>query len=71
MRVDYLNEVDATAGTKTTVRTLDYEGREEFCGKPKKRCLEEEGALHVATGFDSMTGIGSPGSGFLAALSGT
>ncbi len=70
VRVDYIDEVDANAGTRTSVRTLDYEGREEFCGKPKKLCSEAEGALHVATGFDSMTGIGSPGPGFLAALAG-
>jgi subtilase family serine protease len=69
VRVDYIDEVDAEAGTRTTVRTLDYEGREEFCGKPKKRCSEQEITLHAAAGFDSMTGIGSPGPGLLAALS--
>jgi len=69
VRVDFIDEVDAEAGTRTTVRTLDYEGRMEFCGKPKKRCIEEEATLHVTSGFDSMTGIGSPGPGLLAALS--
>jgi hypothetical protein len=70
VRVDYVNEIDATAGTSTTVRTFDYEGREEFCGKPKKRCSEQEDALHTAIGYDNMTGIGSPGAGFIAALTG-
>ena len=26
-------------------------------------CIEEDGTLHTASGFDSMTGIGSPGPG--------
>ena len=67
VRVDYLNDVDRKEGTKTTVRVLDYEGREEFCSGTGN-CTKQKVALSVTPGFDSMTGIGSPGNGLIAAL---
>ncbi|HTZ85422.1 MAG TPA: S53 family peptidase [Solirubrobacteraceae bacterium] len=67
VRVDYLDGVDAAEGLLTSVRVLDYEGREQFCKRPNK-CSTQKTALNVAPGFDSMTGIGAPGSGLITAL---
>lgn len=67
VRVDYLDEVDAKEGTLTSVRTLDYEGREVFCSGAGN-CTRQKVALNTDAGFDSMTGIGSPAPGLLAAL---
>jgi subtilase family serine protease len=66
-RVDYLDGVDAKEGTLTSVRTLDYEGREVFCSGTGN-CTHQRVALSTAPGFDSMTGLGSPAPGLAAAL---
>ena len=67
VRVDYVDGVDATEGTLTSVRTLGYLGPERFCEEEK--CTEQPVSLNTAPGFDSMTGIGTPGNGLIAALS--
>lgn len=67
VRVDYVNGLNAKEGTLTSVRVLDYEGQEVFCSG-SGNCTHQRVALDTAPGFDSMTGIGSPGDGFLAAL---
>jgi subtilase family serine protease len=67
VRVDYVDEVDAKEGTRTSARTLTYEGREEFCSGTGN-CTKQNVALSTAPGFDSMTGIGTPAAGLLAAL---
>ncbi len=67
VRVDYLDEVDAKEGTITSVRTLDYEGREVFCGGTGN-CTRQKVALNTAPGFDSMTGLGTPASELVADL---
>jgi len=66
-RVDYLDGVDANEGTITSVRVLDYQGKEVFCSGTGN-CTHQNVALSTAPGFDSMTGIGTPGSGLIAAL---
>lgn len=66
-RVDYANEINAKEGTLTSVRVLDYEGRETFCSGTGD-CTHQRVALSAARGFDSMTGIGTPASGLVAAL---
>ena len=76
-RNDYLNEENAEEGVLTTARILGMEGATEyFCPKPNEEtgeCEEElkeaPESLSAAPGFDSMTGIGSPGEGFLQAVS--
>jgi subtilase family serine protease len=68
VRVDYLDGVDAKEGTLTSVRVLGYEGLEVFCSGTGA-CTVQDTALNAEPGFDSMTGIGSPGSGLIAALS--
>jgi len=66
-RVDYLDGVDAAEGTIISARTLDYQGREEFCSGTEN-CTRQNVAISTAAGFDSMTGIGTPGNGLIAAL---
>jgi subtilase family serine protease len=68
VRNDYLNEVNAKEGVLTSVRTLDHEGREVFCSGTGN-CTTQKVALTTAPGFDSMTGLGSPGNELVAALS--
>ncbi len=67
VRNDYLDGVDASEGTLTSVRTLDYEGRETYCSGTGN-CTHQSVALNTANGFDSMTGLGTPAPGLPAAL---
>jgi subtilase family serine protease len=67
VRVDYLNGVNSYNGTLTSVRGLTYEGSESYCSGTGD-CATQHVALSTAHGFDSMTGIGTPGLGFLSAL---
>jgi subtilase family serine protease len=75
VRNDYLNGENAEAGILTTARILGLEGATEyFCPRENEEtgeCEELEEApesLSAAPGFDSMTGIGSPGDQFLDEL---
>jgi subtilase family serine protease len=80
-RGDYANSIDDSAGYLFTARTIDYEGTEAFCttdgktGKPKagakSGCTQGQVALHTGTGYDNMTGLGSAGTGLVAALAAT
>jgi subtilase family serine protease len=75
VRNDYLNEQNAEDGVLTTARILGMEGATEyFCAKENEETeeceelLEAEESLSTAPGFDSMTGIGSPGNQFIQEL---
>ncbi len=70
VRRDYVDGVDANEGIITSVRTLEYEGKVKYCpAEPAgAKCTSEKVSLSTAPGFDSMTGIGTPGSGLIAAL---
>jgi subtilase family serine protease len=75
VRNDYLNSENAEAGILTTARILGLEGATEyFCAHANEETgecevLEEEPeSLSAAPGFDSMTGIGSPGDQFIEEL---
>src|SRR6201999_3366246 len=76
VRNDYLNEQNAEEGILTTARVLGMEGATEYyCEKPNEETGEceteiEEApeSLSAAPGFDSMTGIGSPGDQFIEEL---
>jgi subtilase family serine protease len=76
-RNDYLNEENAEGGVLTSARILGIEGATEFycpdpdeeTGECKVEIEEKPESLSAAPGFDSMTGIGSPGDGFIAAVS--
>ena len=67
VRKDYVDGVDSKEGTITSVRTLDYQGLEAFCSGTEN-CTIQNVAISTAPGFDSMTGIGTPGNGLVAAL---
>jgi len=45
-----------------------YEGLEQFCTEDGS-CFSRDTALKMAPGYDNMTGLGSPGAGFVSALS--
>lgn len=68
VRNDYIDGVDAKEGIITSVRTLDYQGKEEYCSGTGN-CAKQKVALETAPGFDSMTGIGAPGPDLVTALS--
>jgi subtilase family serine protease len=76
VRNDYLNGENAEAGVLTSARILGMEGATEyFCPQPNAETGEcevevEEApeSLSAAPGFDSMTGIGSPGDQFIQEL---
>jgi hypothetical protein len=67
VRSDYVDGVDAEEGLLTSVRTLEYEGKEQFC-KPNGKCTSQKITLFTAPGYDDMTGIGTPSNGLIAAL---
>jgi len=67
-RADYVNSIDPSNGFFYTTRIIDYEGTEQFCESAAK-CHNRDVALNTARGFDSMTGLGSPGNAFVNALS--
>ena len=68
VRVDYVDGTDEEEGLLQSVRTFTYEGPESFCGE-EEECAEQDVSLTTVHGFDSMTGIGVPGPGFIRALS--
>jgi subtilase family serine protease len=68
-RVDYLNGLNAEEGTLTSVRVLDYEGEEAYCEEEgETSCPEQPVSISTAPGFDSMTGIGTPGPALVTLL---
>jgi subtilase family serine protease len=76
VRSDYLNGENAEAGILTSARILGMEGATEyFCteenpetGECVGELKEAPESLSAAPGFDSMTGIGSPGDQFIQEL---
>jgi len=76
VRNDYLNEQNAEEGILTTARILGMEGATEFfcpqvneeTGECEVEVEEAPESLSAAPGFDSMTGIGSPGDQFIQEL---
>ncbi len=68
-RADFANSVDASDGLFYTTRIIDYEGLEQYCSSTTpSSCSTRRVALHVTPGYDNMTGLGAPNSGFVAAL---
>ncbi len=69
-RADFANSVDNTNGLFYTTRIVDYEGPEQFCATASdpSTCTTQEMSLHVTPGYDNMTGIGTPNSGFIGSL---
>jgi len=68
IRVDYQNTVDASNGYFVSLRAIDYQGPETYCDGTGN-CATRPVTLSAAPGFDSLTGLGSAGSDFVAELS--
>ncbi len=56
-----------TTGTLTEVHELYYRGTEEFCDGDGSCSIKQE-PLVTAPGYDSLTGLGSPGTNFIGVL---
>jgi len=68
IRVDYANTVDNSEGYIVSLRVVTYEGVETYCDGTDN-CASRDVTLSTAPGYDSMTGLGSVGSTFIASLS--
>ncbi len=69
-RVDFANTyAPGVAGTFTSFRELYFSGDEVFCDATGN-CASRPFPLAVTKGYDALTGLGSPGTGFIAALAG-
>jgi subtilase family serine protease len=71
IRSDYANSVDASDGILTSARTVDDQNSESFCttnAKGKEKCTSAPISLSTTPGYDNMTGLGTPGTGFVDAL---
>jgi hypothetical protein len=66
-RVDYANSVSSKKGFLYSTRLIDYEGPETYCDGTGN-CATRPVDLTVQAGYDDMTGLGAPGTGFVAAL---
>ncbi len=69
-RADFANSLNPSKGLFYTTRIIDYEGLEQYCSNPTdpSTCSTRQVALHVTPGYDNMTGLGAPNSGFVPAL---
>jgi subtilase family serine protease len=65
VRVDYSNTQDKSDGYTISLRAINYTGPEKFCDV---NCASRKVSLTATKGFDSLTGIGSIGPGFIAAM---
>jgi subtilase family serine protease len=68
IRVDYADTVDNTAGYNVSVRAINYAGPETYCDGTGN-CATRDVTLTTGPGFDSLTGLGSVGPKFIAAMS--
>jgi subtilase family serine protease len=62
----YIDNVDNAFGEGTIATVITDQGPEVFCGP--SHCRQQNVSLTVARGYDSMTGVGSPGTGLVGAL---
>ncbi len=71
IRPDFIDGVDRASGVEYSARAVNYEGPEEYCNPTSGQCsTRSTTALATAPGYDNMTGLGTPGAGFIGALSG-
>ena len=68
IRVDYANTVNKSAGYAVSLRAINYAGPETYCDGTGN-CATRNVTLTATPGFDSLTGLGSPGANFIATLS--
>ena len=67
LRVDHAVFITGGKGSITSFRELTYEGPITFCDGAGN-CATRDNTLSTAKGYDSMTGLGAPGSRFITAL---
>ncbi len=67
-RVDFANSVDNSDGLLFSTRILDYQGVETYCDGANN-CASRKITISTRKGYDDMTGLGTPSTGFVAALS--
>jgi subtilase family serine protease len=67
VRVDYANSTDASDGYLMSMRAITYEGPETYCDGTGN-CATRNVTLTTGKGYDSMTGLGTIGSKFIAAM---
>ncbi len=65
--MQYANGVNASSGLDVTTRIVDYQGPETYCA-PSGACASRDVALSTVRGYDDMTGVGVPRTGFVPAL---
>jgi subtilase family serine protease len=67
LRVDHAIFVTGGKGSITSFRQLTYEGPITYCDGAGN-CATRDNTLSTAKGYDSMTGLGAPGSHFITDL---
>jgi subtilase family serine protease len=68
-RNDFASALGLPTGLVTSFRELYYRGQEIYCDATGN-CASRQEPLTTTKGYDSLTGIGSPGANFINALAG-
>ena len=66
-RVDYANGITTARGLLYSTRLIDYQGPETYCDGTGN-CATRNVDISVLPGYDDMTGLGAPSTGFTTAL---
>jgi subtilase family serine protease len=70
-RADWANSLNVNDGRLFTTRLIGYQGQEAFCPPTNDpKCIFQDVSIPALPGYDAMTGLGTPGSNFIAALTG-
>ena len=67
IRVDFANTVDNTGGFNVSLRVINYAGNETYCDATGN-CATRKVTLTSGKGYDSLTGLGTISSKFLATM---
>jgi subtilase family serine protease len=67
VRVDFANTVDSSSGFSISLRAINYAGNETYCDGTGN-CATRKVTLTTTPGFDSLTGLGTISSKFLATM---
>jgi subtilase family serine protease len=68
IRVDFANTVDNSDGYNVSLRVIGYAGPETYCDGTGN-CATRPVTLTAGSGFDSLTGLGTPGPNFVSEFS--
>jgi subtilase family serine protease len=69
-RADFANSINGNDGYLFSTRLIGYVGPEQFCPPAPSHdpCITQNVSIPAVPGYDAMTGLGAPGSGFVPAL---